>query len=289
MADAAVAADSAMPPPTGIGLRARHLEEVPARRPAVGFLEIHAENYLGGGPALRRIERLRADYRFSVHAVGLSLGSAEGLDASHLARVKALVDRLQPDLVSDHLSWSVTAGAYLNDLLPLPYTEESLAVVCRNVERLQESLGRPVLVENPSSYLRFTHSTIGEAAFLGAIVARTGCGLLCDVNNIHVTCSNMRLDPLAYLAALPEAAIGELHLAGHAINDADGETILIDDHGSRVAEPVWALLRETVRRIGDRPTLIEWDTDVPALDTLLDEAARADRERRAVLIDAVAA
>lgn len=267
-------------PPTGIGLRARHLEELPACKPDVGFLEIHAENYLGGGPALRRIERLRADYRFSVHAVGLSLGSAEGLDATHLARVKALVERLQPDLVSDHLSWSVTSGTYLNDLLPLPYTEESLAIVCRNVERLQESLGRRVLIENPSSYLRFTHSTIGEAEFLAAIVARTGCGLLCDVNNIHVTCSNMRLDAAAYLDALPAAAIGELHLAGHAINDADGETILIDDHGSRVAEPVWALLRGALARFGDRPTLIEWDTDVPALDILLDEAARADRERR---------
>jgi uncharacterized protein (UPF0276 family) len=267
---------------TGIGLRARHLEELPARKPAVGFLEIHAENYLGGGPALRRLERLRADYRFSVHAVGLSLGSAEGLDDAHLARVKTLVERLRPDLVSDHLSWSVTGGAYLNDLLPLPYTEESLAVVCRNVGRLQESLGRRVLVENPSSYLRFSHSTIGEAEFLAAVVARTGCGLLCDVNNIHVTCSNMRLDAQAYLAALPSAAIGEIHLAGHAVNDADGEPILIDDHGSRVAEPVWALLRATLRRIGDRPTLIEWDTDVPELDVLLDEAARADRERRAI-------
>lgn len=276
------------PPPSGIGLRARHLEELPTRKPAVGFLEVHAENYLGGGPALRRIERLRADYPFSVHAVGLSLGSADGLDMAHLARVKALVERLQPDLVSDHLSWSVTGGTYLNDLLPLPYTEESLAVVCRNVDGLQESLGRRVLVENPSSYLRFTHSTIGEAEFLAAMVARTGCGLLCDVNNIHVTCSNMRLDAQAYLAALPEAAIGEIHLAGHAVNDSDGEPILIDDHGSRVAEPVWALLRATLQRIGDRPTLIEWDTDVPELDVLLDEAARADRERAVFRLGAAA-
>ena len=276
------------PPPSGIGLRARHLEELPTRKPAVGFLEVHAENYLGGGPALRRIERLRADYPFSVHAVGLSLGSADGLDMAHLARVKALVERLQPDLVSDHLSWSVTGGTYLNDLLPLPYTEESLAVVCRNVDGLQESLGRRVLVENPSSYLRFTHSTIGEAEFLAAMVARTGCGLLCDVNNIHVTCSNMRLDAQAYLAALPEAAIGEIHLAGHAVNDSDGEPILIDDHGSRVAEPVWALLHATLQRIGDRPTLIEWDTDVPELDVLLDEAARADRERAVFRLGAAA-
>ncbi|MBX3501824.1 MAG: DUF692 domain-containing protein [Alphaproteobacteria bacterium] len=276
------------PLPSGIGLRAPHLEELPTRRPAVGFLEIHAENYLGGGPAPRRIERLRADYRFSVHAVGLSLGSAEGLDTTHLARVQGLIDRLQPDLVSDHLSWSVASGTYLNDLLPLPYTEESLDVVCRNVGRLQEALGRRVLVENPSSYLRFSHSTIGEAEFLAAVVARTGCGLLCDVNNIHVTCSNMRLDALAYVAALPAEAIGEIHLAGHAVNEADGETILIDDHGSRVAEPVWALLRQTLARIGDRPTLIEWDTDVPALDVLLDEAARADRERRAIGLEAAA-
>jgi uncharacterized protein (UPF0276 family) len=267
-----------MPMPAGIGLRARHLDEAAGRAPSAGFLEIHAENYLNGGPALRKVERLRRDHALSVHGVGLSPGSAEGLDVRHLARVAALVERLQPRFVSEHLAWSVVGGTYLNDLLPLPYTEESLAVVVRNVGHLQDTLRRPVMIENPSSYVAFAHSTIPEPEFLAALVARTGCGLLCDVNNIFVSGSNIGFDPGAYLASLPAAQIGEIHLAGHAHNDADGEPILIDDHGSRVAEPVWALYRDAIARFGPRPTLIEWDTDVPELDVLLDEAARADRE-----------
>jgi len=271
-----------MPLPTGIGLRARHLDEMAACAPRVGFLEIHAENYLGGGPALRKVERLRADHAMSVHGVGLSLGSADGIDTRHLDRVAALVGHLQPRFVSEHLAWSVVGGAYLNDLLPMPYTEESLAVVARNIDRLQTALKRPVMIENPSSYVAFVHTTMAEPEFLAALVARTGCRLLCDVNNIFVSGSNVGFDPVAYLDALPAAAIGEIHLAGHARNDADGETILIDDHGSRVADPVWSLYRHAVARIGMRPTLIEWDTDVPALEVLLEEAARADREAGAV-------
>jgi uncharacterized protein len=265
-----------MSPVAGIGLRAPHLAEMACDRPATAFLEIHAENYLAASPALQTIEKLRADYAFSVHAVGLSLGSVEGLDGAHLARVAALVKRLQPAYVSDHLSWSVTGGRYLNDLLPLPYTEEALDVVARNVDRLQDALRRPVSIENPSCYLGFAHSTMSEPEFLSELARRSGCGLLLDANNIHVTTHNLRLDPRDWLT-LRADAITQYHLAGHAVNNADGEPILIDDHGSRVGDAVWTLFDEVVRRFGPRPTLIEWDTDIPALSVLLDEAERAER------------
>lgn len=264
-----------MKPVAGIGLRSPHLAEFARDRPATGFLEIHAENYLANSPALGTVERLREDYEFSVHAVGLSLGSVDGLDEAHLDRVAALIRRLQPALVSDHLAWSVAGGRYFNDLLPLPYTEEALQVVATNVDRLQERLGRQVLVENPSCYLGFAHSTMSEPEFLAELVRRTGCGLLLDANNIVVTAHNLRLDPAAWLDGLPASAIRQYHLAGHAVNDADGEPVLIDDHGSRVSEGVWALFDEIVRRCGPRPTLVEWDTDLPPLDLLLDEARRA--------------
>jgi uncharacterized protein (UPF0276 family) len=259
----------------GIGLRSPHLTEIGRDRPAAGFLEIHAENYLAGSPALQVVEQLRADYAFSVHAVGLSLGSAESLDEAHLARVAALVKRLEPTWVSDHLSWSVSDGRYFNDLLPLPYTEEALDVVVRNVGRLQDALGRQVSIENPSCYLGFVESTLSEPAFLAELARRSGCGLLLDANNIVVTAHNLRLDPQDWLAGVPREAITQYHLAGHAVNDADGEPILIDDHGSRVSDGVWALFAQVVKRFGVRPSLIEWDTDIPPLGVLLDEAARA--------------
>ena len=254
----------------GIGLRSAHLAEIARERPATGFLEIHAENFLARP---QTIEQLRADYAISIHAVGLSLGSVDGLDEAHLARVAALVKRLEPALVSDHLSWSTFAGRYFNDLLPLPYSEEALQVVVQNVQRLQEALGRQVLVENPSCYLSFAQSTMSEPEFLAELARQSGCGLLLDVNNIAVTAHNLGLDPRDWLA-LPGEAITQYHLAGHAVNDADGETILIDDHGSRVSAGVWALFAETVARFGARPTLIEWDTDLPPLSVLLDEASR---------------
>jgi uncharacterized protein (UPF0276 family) len=265
-----------MTPVVGIGLRSPHLAEVEREKPTTAFLEIHAENYLSASPAVQAVEKLRCDYAFSVHAVGLSLGSVEGLDRAHLARVEVLVKRLQPAYVSDHLSWSVTGGLYLNDLLPLPYTEEALEVVRRNVDQLQEALGRQVSIENPSCYLGYAHSTMSEPDFLSELARRSGCGLLLDANNIHVTAHNLRLDARDWLA-LPADAITQYHLAGHAVNDADGEPILIDDHGSRVEDSVWALFDEMVRRFGPRPTLIEWDTDIPALSVLLDEAERATR------------
>ena len=270
-----------MDPVAGIGLRPPHLAEIARDRPATGFLEIHAENYLAASPARQAVERLRQDYELSIHAVGLSLGSADGLDEKHLDRVAVLIARLQPTLVSDHLAWSVSGGRYFNDLLPLPYTEEALQVVARNVERLQEKIGRRVLVENPSCYLAFNHSTLTEPEFLSELTRRTGCGLLLDANNIAVTAHNLRLDPASWLNGLPAAAIGEYHLAGHAMNEADGETILIDDHGSRVSDGVWSLFQEIVRRYGPRPTLIEWDTELPALGVLLDEARQADESLNA--------
>jgi len=260
----------------GIGLRTPHLAEIIATPPPIGWLEVHTENYLGGGPAPRALARVRGDHAVSLHGVGLSLGSADGLDRAHLARVAELTRRIEPALVSEHLSWSIAGGAYLNHLLPLPYTEESLGLVARNVSRAQEALGRPLLIENPSSYLRFRHSPIPEPEFLSELVRRTGCGLLCDVNNVFVSCRNFDRDPAAYLDALPAAAIGEVHLAGHARNEAEGRIILIDDHGSPVTDEVWALFARALDRFGPRPTLIEWDTDVPALAVLLGEARRAE-------------
>jgi uncharacterized protein (UPF0276 family) len=270
---------------SGVGLRSPHVAEILATRPAINWLEVHAENYMGGGPAVRALERLRRDYPVSVHGVGLSLGSAAGLDAFHLERLAGLVERLQPALVSEHLSWSVMGGTYLNHLLPLPYTEEALAVVAEHVVRVQERLGRRLLVENPSSYLRFYHSPIPEAEFLNALVRRTGCGLLCDVNNVYVSCENLGGDAAAYLEAIEPAAVEEIHLAGHAVNDADGRAILIDDHGSRVAEAVWRLHARALARFGAVPTLVEWDTDVPPLAVLLAEAWKARVMLRAALAD----
>jgi uncharacterized protein (UPF0276 family) len=245
-------------------------------RPAVPWFEVHAENYMGGGPAVRALEQIRQDYPISIHGVGLSLGSANGLDTRHLARLKRLVEHLQPVLVSEHLAWSMAGGAYLNHLLPLVYTEETLDIICRNVDQAQTVLGRHILVENPSSYLRFADSSIPEPAFLTAIVRRTGCGLLCDVNNIYVTSQNFDQNPVAYLEMLPGDSIGEVHLAGHAVNDAAGQPILIDDHGAPVSAAVWELFTLAMTRFGPVPTLIEWDTNIPAFAVLVAEASKAD-------------
>jgi hypothetical protein len=266
------------PPPlsngsTGIGLRLPHAAEIAAARPHLGFIEVHAENYMAETAALDQLLELRCDYPVSIHGVALSLGSAEELDRVHLGRLRALIERVEPVLVSEHLAWSAIGGAYLNDLLPLPYTEESLEIFCRHVGEAQETLGRRLLIENPSSYLRFRHSTIPEAEFLTETARQTGCGILCDVNNIYVSATNFGFDPIAYLGALPAAAVGEIHLAGHhAAEDAD---VLIDDHGAPVAQPVWELYARALRRFGAVPTLIEWDTKLPALETLLDQARHA--------------
>ena len=261
----------------GIGLRAPHVAEVLATRPATGFFEVHTENYLGGGPRVAALERVRRDTPVALHGVGLSLAGGDPLDRRHLVRIKDLVDRIQPVLVSEHLAWSAVGGAYLNHLLPLPYDDTRLDETSRRIEQVQETLGRTILIENPARYLRFHRSPIPEPAFLGELGRRTGCGILLDVNNVYVSTRNFDEDPHEYLAAVPAAAVGEIHLAGHATNHAEGRTILIDDHGSRVAEPVWDLYRVALDRVGVVPTLIEWDTNLPELAVLLDEAASAER------------
>jgi uncharacterized protein (UPF0276 family) len=269
----------------GIGFRSPHFAEIVVTRPAVGWFEVHAENYMCGGPALRQLETLRLDWPIGLHGVGMSLGTAGGLDPAHLGRFQALVERIEPALISEHLAWSANGGTYLNDLLPLPYTEESLAIVAANVSSLQDLIGRCVLIENPSAYLRFVHSTIPEAEFLVELVRRTGCGLLFDVNNVYVTCQNIGGDPRTWIEALPVESVQELHLAGHCVNDADGVSILIDDHGSPVAPAVWDLFEHTVRRFPCAATLIEWDSDLPPLPTLVTEATEAESRWRSIFAE----
>jgi len=239
-------------------------------------MEVHTENYMGGGTPLACLDAIRRDFPISLHGVGLSLGSAEGLDAAHIERIRKVAERIEPGLMSEHIAWSVVDGTYLADLLPLPMTEEALAVVCRHVDQVQGAFKRRILVENPSTYLRFAYATIPEWEFMAAVAARTGCGILCDVNNIFVSAHNHGFDAAAYLAALPVAAVGEIHLAGHSIRAlADGSTVRIDDHASRVIADVWALYRIALAQFGSVPTLIEWDNDIPPLDVLVGEAAHA--------------
>ena len=271
-----------LPTKAGIGLRYPHHEAVLETRPDIAWLEVHAENYMGGGRPPATLEAIGQRYPISLHGVGLSLGSADGLDPAHLQRIRETARRIEPAVVSEHLSWSIVDGRYLADLLPLPMTEEALDVVCRHVDQTQACLRRRILVENPSSYLRWRHSTVPEWEFLAAVADRTGCGILCDVNNIYVSAANHGWDPPAYLAGLLPATIGEIHLAGHSVRELGGGRVLrIDDHGSGVIPEVWTLYTEALARFGPVPTLIEWDTDIPALAVLLDEAGRAG-----VLLDA---
>ncbi|MBV8752520.1 MAG: DUF692 domain-containing protein [Hyphomicrobiales bacterium] len=257
----------------GIGLRFPHHQAVIAERPQVAWFEVHGENYMGGGAPLRELEAIRRDYPVSLHGVGLSLGSADGLDAAHLERFAALAARIEPGLVSEHLTWSISDGEYLGDLLPLPLTKEALDVVCENVDRFQQTLQRQILVENPSSYLEYRHSTMVESEFLVAIARRTGCGILCDLGNIFVSAANHDRDAETYLAALPPGVVKEFHLAGHTVRPlSDGTALRIDDHGSPVDPAVWALFGKAVARFGAVPTLIERDSNIPPLDALIAEA-----------------
>jgi uncharacterized protein (UPF0276 family) len=268
----------AIPAKAGIGLRFQHHQAVLDERPGLAWVEVHTENYMGGGTPLRYLDAIRRDTPISLHGVGLSLGSAEGLDLSHLDRVRQVAERIEPGLMSEHVAWSVVGGAYLADLLPLPMTEEALDIVCRHVIETQDYLKRRIFVENPSTYVQFRHSSIPEWEFMAAVAARTGCGILCDVNNIYVSAQNHGWDAGTYLAALPPAAIGEIHLAGHATRTMpDGRELRIDDHGSRVSAEVWALYALALKQFGPVPTLIEWDNNVPPLSILLDEAARAQQ------------
>lgn len=270
-------------PSPGVGLRGPHIHELLDRQPDVGWLEVHPENYMADPAALAILDRVRAHYPVSLHGVSVSLGSANCLDIGHLTGLKSLVDRLDPFLVSEHLAWSAIGGAHLNDLLPLPYTDEALEVMVSHVDQIQSALGRTILIENPSTYLRFRHSTMTEAAFLAALTRRTGCGVLLDVNNLYVSAHNVALSLTDYFDVLPGSAIGEIHVAGHAVNHIGERTILIDDHGSPVADGVWALYVRALECYGYRPTLVEWDTSIPPLDILVAEASRArDLSRRAV-------
>ncbi|MBI5275810.1 MAG: DUF692 domain-containing protein [Burkholderiales bacterium] len=267
-----------LPAAAGVGLKPQHWHQVLAARPAVGFFEVHAENYMvDGGPFPHYLERIRRNHELSLHGVGLSIGGEEPLDEAHLGRLAALVRRFQPAEFSEHLAWSSHGGVFFNDLLPLPYDNASLARVCAHVDRVQERLGQRMLLENPSTYLEFDSSTMAEAQFIGEVVRRTGCGLLLDVNNAHVACVNRGADALAYLHALPLQAVAQVHLAGFACDlDASGAPLLIDDHGSPVAEVVWRLYEAVIESVGPVATLIEWDNDVPGFDVLLAEAGRAE-------------
>ena len=267
----------------GIGLRGPHIDDILETRPKIGWFEIHTENYFGGGLALAQLDAIRRDHSVSLHGVGLSLGSSERLDLEHLGHLAAVMRRVDPFLISEHLAWSIVDETYLNDLLPLPYTEESLQIVAANVTAAQDFLRRPILVENPASYLRFRHSTIPEAEFLGELAVRTGCGILCDVNNLYVSCVNLDFDPHLYLAALPTCPVGEIHLAGHSHLEQVQGALLIDDHGSCVAAAVLELYQEAVTRFGAAPTLIEWDNRLPKLSILLHEARKAEAIAHAAL------
>lgn len=267
----------ALPPRPGVGFKAQHFAAITADPGAVAWLEIHAENYMGdGGRPLAQLRALAERFPISVHGVGLSIGGEGALDADHLARLKHLLGWLDPASFSEHLAWSTHDGAYLNDLLPLPYTQATLARVCAHIDAVQQTLGRRMLLENPATYLEFAETEMEETDFLAEIVARTGCGLLLDVNNVHVACTNRGADARAYLDAFPMAAVGELHLGGHdAQEDEHGQPLLIDSHGAEVADPVWALYADVIAGAGPLPTLIEWDTDVPDWPTLAAEAERA--------------
>jgi hypothetical protein len=281
------ASGRALPPGAGIGFKPAFFDGLAEGRHRPAFLEIHAENYMGeGGLPHAQLARLRRDFPLSLHGVGLSIGGEGPLSKDHLDRLRALVERYEPASFSEHLAWSSHETTYFNDLLPVAYDEESLARVCDHIDAVQAHLGCRMLLENPSTYVAFETSTMHEIDFLKAIVRRTGCGLLLDVNNVEVSCVNHARDPVAYLDAFPVEAVGEIHLGGHA-EDADehGRRLLIDAHDRHVAPDVWALYAHVLRAAGPLPTLIEWDNDVPPLETMMEEVVRAEEVLAAVRHD----
>ncbi|MFO1185769.1 MAG: DUF692 domain-containing protein [Bauldia sp.] len=276
----------------GVGLRLPHLREVAATLPAAAWFEVHPENVVANPHARELLRSLAERYPLSLHTVGLSVGSAGGVDREHLARIRVLADELQPFLLSGHLAWSTHAGEYLNDLLPLPYDEETLAVVADEIDAVQTGLRRVYHLENPSSYFGFAGSTMTEVEFLTELVRRTGCRLLCDVSNVHVSSRNLGYDPIAYLDGLPAGAVGELHLGGFAVEPDQGDpeaTVIVDTHDRPIDDAAWVLYSHAVARFGRQPTLIEWDADLPTLAVLLGEAARADAIAASTLAAHVAA
>jgi uncharacterized protein len=268
---------SHLPAAPGVGYKPQHFSDILADAGPVGWLEIHAENYMGnGGRPLAQLRHLAERFPLSVHGVGLSIGGEDPLDCDHLARLKHLVSWLNPASFSEHLAWSTHEGAFLNDLLPLPYTAATLARVAAHIDQVQDVLGRRMLLENPSSYLAFAESEMDEVAFLAELARRTGCGLLLDVNNVFVSATNQQTDPNAYIDRFPLHLVGEIHLGGHdADTDDQGAPLLIDSHGRAVVDPVWDLYAHTIARGGSKPTLIEWDNDVPGWTVLASEAALA--------------
>lgn len=269
-----------LPKSAGVGFKPKHLNEVLSGPSDVSWVEVHPENYMGeGGLPHQNLTQVRADMPLSLHGVGMSLGAADGVDQEHLNRLAALVDRYQPAQVSEHLAWSHWNQIFLNDLLPMPYTTESLGIVADNVSRVQDALQRPILVENPSLYVQIKANDYSEAAFLNSLVEQTGCGLLFDVNNLYVCANNLKFNAQEYLDELRLENIGEVHLAGHSVETlATGSELLIDDHGSKVCDEVWSLYQSLVRRLGGAvPTLIEWDTDTPDFSEMNGEAKKANQ------------
>ncbi|WP_347906146.1 DUF692 domain-containing protein [Pseudomonas purpurea] len=275
---AAQAGANRLPPRAGLGLKTEHFREVLGSHPDIGFFEVHAENYMvAGGPFHHYLGLIREQYPLSLHGVGLSIGAEGPLNTAHLARLAQLIERYQPQSFSEHLAWSSHGPVFLNDLLPLAYDEPTLNRVCAHIDQVQNSLKRPMLLENPATYLQFQRSSIDETAFITEVIRRTGCGLLLDVNNVYVSCINHQRDPLAYIDALPLYAVGEIHLAGFAEDtDSLGDRLLIDDHGAPIDNAVWALYRQVLERVGPMATLIERDNQLPAFSVLQAEAGQAD-------------
>ncbi|MCB2116143.1 MAG: DUF692 domain-containing protein [Rhodobacteraceae bacterium] len=272
-------ARNTLPPRPGVGYKPQHFSSILTDPAPVAWLEIHAENYMGdGGRPHAQLRALMERFPLSVHGVGLSIGGEAPLDRAHLARLKQLCDWTNPASFSEHLAWSTHDAEFLNDLLPLPYTEETLSRVAAHIDEVQTVVGRPMLLENPSVYLSFAETNMGEIEFLTEVAKRTGCGLLLDVNNVFVSCTNRKTDPYDYINRFPHALVGEIHLGGHDEDRDDmGAPLLIDAHGSEVTDPVWQLYDHTIRKGGPRPTLIEWDNDVPDWPVLAEEAARVAR------------
>ncbi|OWV81741.1 hypothetical protein ATY77_00360 [Rhizobium sp. R634] len=270
---------SELPRRPGVGFKPEHFAEIIDRPQPLGFFEVHAENYMGaGGPPHAQLGKLRQDYALSIHGVGLSIGSMQPLDRTHLARLKILCDRYEPESFSEHLAWSSHDTVFMNDLLPLPYTETTLARVAEHIDEVQDKLRRQMLLENPATYLLFEESTLEETEFLAEVVKRTGCGLLLDVNNVFVASTNHNMDPRAYLARFPLQWVREIHLSGHSeTSDDQGAPLLIDSHDTPVKDPVWALYEEVIARTAPVATLIEWDNDVPEWPVLRAEAEAAKR------------
>jgi uncharacterized protein (UPF0276 family) len=265
-------------PRVGVGLKPEHYDTILKTRPDIGFFEVHAENYMGaGGPPHRYLSEIRRRYPLSLHGVGLSIGSAGPLNREHLGRLALLVERYTPSLFSEHLAWSTHESSFFNDLLPVPYTAETLDRVCEHIDQVQEALARQMLLENPSTYLSFAESTYSEIDFIAEVVRRTGCGLLLDVNNVYISSINQEWDARSYIDNFPLTHVREIHLAGHARQtDEEGRPLLIDTHDRPVDEIVWALFADAIERLGPTPTLIEWDTNVPEWQDLEAEVERAE-------------